>query len=483
MASEDVFADVCRACRLRYIKATERTDFNPAKMALSHEDSMQAPGQMDSNNGPLPYVCSLCEGILPALLDIDTVSAIATLIPPFDSKTLTLGIVLPSSVALNERSFQLYLSTQEPSDYATKPVVDVKDTAKLLLQQQLAPLVPYKLTTDSTLKATFTWCHDHTEDRCHVLEQLQPREFQARRQAKSKAKRAIVTSDIQRVFDKTDEETLRKYLKLPPPPPSQPAKQPEVEFYRASAYIGGRYNKYARDVPQSPWFIDGERKGRSSVEEVIREPLLALTNSRKANLISAGREDIDVRMLGQGRPFAMEMEVPLTATVTQAQLDDIQTAINAAQPDVQVRDLTLITSIEAVDALKASAESKRKSYSCPIWCSSLLTDEAIATFNQLGEVTIAQKTPVRVLHRRSLANRPRTIYSLKLSALDTPHFYMLELITQSGTYIKEFVHGDYGRTRPSVGDLLQCQADIVALDVMDVDFAWPPKENTNELEM
>jgi tRNA U54 and U55 pseudouridine synthase Pus10 len=35
----------------------------------------------------------------------------------------------------------------------------------------------------------------------------------------------------------------------------------------------------------------------------------------------------------------------------------------------------------------------------------------------------------------------------------------------SGTYIKEFCHGDFGRTRPSLGELLQCQCDILALDV------------------
>jgi len=37
-----------------------------------------------------------------------------------------------------------------------------------------------------------------------------------------------------------------------------------------------------------------------------------------------------------------------------------------------------------------------------------------------------------------------------------------------GTYIKEFVHGDMGRTEPSLGDLLDCRADIVQLDVTEI---------------
>jgi len=36
----------------------------------------------------------------------------------------------------------------------------------------------------------------------------------------------------------------------------------------------------------------------------------------------------------------------------------------------------------------------------------------------------------------------------------------------AGTYVKEFVHGDLGRTTPSVCSLLGCQADILQLDVV-----------------
>jgi hypothetical protein len=44
--------------------------------------------------------------------------------------------------------------------------------------------------------------------------------------------------------------------------------------------------------------------------------------------------------------------------------------------------------------------------------------------------------------------------------------FKLDIKTQAGTYIKEFVHGDFGRTQPSLGQLLGgvC-VDIVALDV------------------
>ena len=43
---------------------------------------------------------------------------------------------------------------------------------------------------------------------------------------------------------------------------------------------------------------------------------------------------------------------------------------------------------------------------------------------------------------------------------------LLDLTTQAGTYVKEFVHGDLGRTTPNVGALLGCEADILQLDVV-----------------
>lgn len=39
-------------------------------------------------------------------------------------------------------------------------------------------------------------------------------------------------------------------------------------------------------------------------------------------------------------------------------------------------------------------------------------------------------------------------------------------MTSAGTYVKEFIHSDLKRTSPSIGELLECNADIVQLDVL-----------------
>ena len=63
---------------------------------------------------------------------------------------------------------------------------------------------------------------------------------------------------------------------------------------------------------------------------------------------------------------------------------------------------------------------------------------------------------------------------MRVFFIDDKHF-KLDLVTEAGTYIKEFVHGDFGRTVPNMCTLLGHKADILALDVTDLELEWPPK--------
>ena len=74
---------------------------------------------------------------------------------------------------------------------------------------------------------------------------------------------------------------------------------------------------------------------------------------------------------------------------------------------------------------------------------------------------------MRVMHRRTLMVRQRTIHALSATRLGS-RFLQLDLVTQAGTYVKEFCHGDFGRTVPNVGSLLGCTTDIMQLNVLDL---------------
>lgn len=54
-----------------------------------------------------------------------------------------------------------------------------------------------------------------------------------------------------------------------------------------------------------------------------------------------------------------------------------------------------------------------------------------------------------------------------------PKVVVLDIVTQAGTYVKELVHGEFGRTEPSIASLIGMEIDIAALDVMNIDLDFP----------
>uniref|UniRef100_A0A8C4L2M4 tRNA pseudouridine synthase Pus10 n=1 Tax=Equus asinus asinus TaxID=83772 RepID=A0A8C4L2M4_EQUAS len=239
-----------------------------------------------------------------------------------------------------------------------------------------------------------------------------------------------------------------------------------------SISLAGRYNKYSRNLPQTPWIIDGERKLESSVEELISDHLLTTFKAESFNFSSSGREDVDVRTLGNGRPFALELVNPHRVHFTSQEIKELQQKINNSSNKIQVRDLQLVTR-EAIGHMKEGEEEKTKTYSALIWTNKAIQKKDIDFLNDVKDLKIDQKTPLRVLHRRPLAVRTRIIHSMETRYVDEHHF-RLYLKTQAGTYIKEFVHGDFGRTKPNIGSLMNVTADILELDVESVDVDWPP---------
>jgi tRNA pseudouridine synthase 10 len=64
------------------------------------------------------------------------------------------------------------------------------------------------------------------------------------------------------------------------------------------------------------------------------------------------------------------------------------------------------------------------------------------------------------------------------------HFFQLRLVTSGGTYVKEFVHSDFNRTKPSIAEILGSRADILQLDVLGLGWNLEEVEHllTQEIE-
>jgi tRNA pseudouridine(54/55) synthase len=114
---------------------------------------------------------------------------------------------------------------------------------------------------------------------------------------------------------------------------------------------------------------------------------------------SSGREDIDVRMLGRGRPFIVEVVNPHYTRFSKDKLTEMQNSINSVVPDkVQVLDLQFCTKKQA-DFLKKTVEEKRKSYRLVAWFPNPITEDDLKNVDGKTNVVLEQRTPIRVLHR------------------------------------------------------------------------------------
>lgn len=237
---------------------------------------------------------------------------------------------------------------------------------------------------------------------------------------------------------------------------------------RAPIYIGGRYLKYSRNVSQSRWIIDDERMGEASVEEIIGGNVLPTCQGYSYKFHAAGREDIDVRMLGSGRPFLIEIQ-NARLSPSNTSICEIERRINCLESrHVMVKNLMVLGS-EAWNLMREGEAEKQKQYVALVWISRSLKDDDLETISSLKDLKLLQKTPVRVLHRRSPLEREKIIHWMKIERIaSSSQYFLLHLCTQAGTYIKEFVHGDLGRTYPSIGSILGCRAEILQLDVTDV---------------
>ena len=151
---------------------------------------------------------------------------------------------------------------------------------------------------------------------------------------------------------------------------------------------------------------------------------------------AAGREDVDVRMLGTGRPFVIELAgargagLPLAAFAALG----VELGSGGAAAPLRVHDLAPTSRAEFA-VLQTGADSKRKSYVALAWSSvAWPSQEALdAALKPVARgVALAQRTPIRVLHRRSLLTRSKKIHSAVAKRL-SPHFFLLHMVTSAGT--------------------------------------------------
>ena len=354
-----------------------------------------------------------------------------------------------------------------------------------------------------------------------------------------------------------------------------------VELDIRAVYVYGRYRKLERGIPQTRWPCRA-CKGRGcescnqtglqyekSVQDLVGNPMLEIFQGTEHAFHGMGREDIDVRCLGRGRPFVLEIKEPrkrsfnaekLTEIINEAAKGSVEVSairpstrsevvrikdtpaeksytirftiepmneaeyavltapVDMTKEDVQDRskkrrrqrrgdknaDRTkpLETTIEVPAAGPSEAELKAMKKPELVALAEanglkktgkkdelierivaalppapetfdLPDDETILNIVEgLNGLKLAQRTPERVAHRRSDLIRKRTVFEAHSPFIEINEHGEREieftLRCESGTYVKETVHGDNGRTQPSVAALIKAKCNVLWLDVGDI---------------
>jgi len=240
-------------------------------------------------------------------------------------------------------------------------------------------------------------------------------------------------------------------------------------------YIYGKYNKYKRDIPQTRWFCrvchgKGCRKCdytgkmyKTSVEELISKHILEKTKGDDQSFHGCGREDIDVRMLGNGRPFVLEVKNPKIRNLDLGMLEEEINTYNDGI--IKVKNLHF-SNKEEIARIKNS--EFKKLYRVVFIGGKAINKEKLKKVVQtLRGKTIRQFTPSRVARRRANIVRDRKIYNLDIEAIKGD-IATLTIEAQSGTYIKELISGDDGRTKPSISEMIEFPCKVAELDVMEI---------------
>ena len=241
-----------------------------------------------------------------------------------------------------------------------------------------------------------------------------------------------------------------------------------VELQVNSLLIYSQYNKYSREIPQTEWHCrhcrgsgcdECDWTGKNyptSVQEEIMDPFLRESKAIEAKFHGNGREDVDAKCFGR-REFVLELIEPLNRDLD---LEALQEEVNEGTDKIEIFE-TQWTHKDKIEEIKETRTDK--DYRAKIQLSEDVDGEDLKVLDQLIG-TIEQRTPERVEHRRADKVRKREVYEIDYEKTGECQIE-IDVKAEAGTYIKEMISSDGGRTEPSVAGLLGVDAECTHLDV------------------
>lgn len=187
----------------------------------------------------------------------------------------------------------------------------IKDVLKNILNTKLSDDLHKEFHPDGLMINIF-FAIDNELEMMEKLESVAPELMVERNKQRKKFRTEIVSRNY---FDKffipknIKVHKFREQFAVPPQTPSHALRLDKITFTGPTVFVAGRYNKFSRQLSQSPWILNGKRMTEGSVQEHIVDAIAPYFKvpASYITFMSSGREDVDVRCLGRGRPFVLEI--------------------------------------------------------------------------------------------------------------------------------------------------------------------------------
>ncbi len=237
----------------------------------------------------------------------------------------------------------------------------------------------------------------------------------------------------------------------------------QVELDVKPLYLYCRYRKLYRGISQ----VQLRLNVVTSVQKVLNETIGKAVSAQEVIIHASGREDLDVRMLGDGRPLVIALIKP----ERRPEPEEFRKIVEETLVDMPVElELSEVKRAVKTDIVKLKKDANRHSkiYRVLVLLREDVSEEQLRSLeNYFRNRQVTQYTPRRIRRKPPHKKRVRMVYELKARKL-APRLIELLIKCQGGLYVKELITGDEGRTNPSIADTLGVDAIPIELDVMDV---------------
>ncbi|XP_071962851.1 tRNA pseudouridine synthase Pus10-like isoform X2 [Antedon mediterranea] len=325
-------------------------------------------------------LCISCLGTLQDKNSSLFVSKVLEAVQEADHKyeSFQLSVSLSTQFILRQYAIWKHLQSTYRSLYSShklEELCSIKDVLKWVYGPKLSSSLDVKFSSSSPFEIALSINNSATSRECDFLNPGGSRNSEppSKRRKKSQNYDGVPRTIVNKKLSDMSADELERHYPWPPSTPTTMCTVTIAMNY-APAFVAGRYNKYSRTLSQTPWFINGERKTPHSVEEYICLPIKKHLKAKNYKFSSSGREDVDVKTLGRGRPFLVELLDPHRALQVQQEITKLQELINSETVEISVNDLQMVTK-EETKMLKEGEIAKTKSYKAKIWVAEAKTQE------------------------------------------------------------------------------------------------------------